>query len=188
MDAEKLNEDQRRGIKSLPGLEAVQKELGEVKKAIEVRISPLQNLYPLSAPLIRSTFNCPSSRYHISVSNPLATYMLPRNVALTQNTDVNVKPQSRTTKPTSHTALPPNASSPNALKKRVSNPPLNRPSPTLSPALLPSFLSSASPQHSVRRLSKPSLQRSLQTTLSAQSCIRSPLRSWAMMKSGKSES
>ena len=38
MDPEKLDGDQKRGIKSLPGLEAVQKELGEVKKVIEVRI------------------------------------------------------------------------------------------------------------------------------------------------------
>jgi len=36
MDLEKLNDDQRRTLKTLPGLEAVQKELGEVKKAIEV--------------------------------------------------------------------------------------------------------------------------------------------------------
>ncbi|KAF7983770.1 hypothetical protein HWV62_18972 [Athelia sp. TMB] len=33
---EKLNEDQKRTLKTLPGLEAVQKELEEVKKAIEV--------------------------------------------------------------------------------------------------------------------------------------------------------
>lgn len=33
---EKLNEDQKRTLKTLPGLEAVHKELEEVKKAIEV--------------------------------------------------------------------------------------------------------------------------------------------------------
>ncbi|KAJ7188310.1 hypothetical protein C8R46DRAFT_1054344 [Mycena filopes] len=33
---EKLNEDQKATLKTLPGLEAVQKELGEVKKAVEV--------------------------------------------------------------------------------------------------------------------------------------------------------
>jgi hypothetical protein len=36
MDVEKLNDDQRRTLKTLPGLEAVLKELGEVKKAVEV--------------------------------------------------------------------------------------------------------------------------------------------------------
>ncbi|KAG5643447.1 hypothetical protein DXG03_000920 [Asterophora parasitica] len=35
-DPEKLNDDQRRALKTLPTLEAVQKELGEVKKAVEV--------------------------------------------------------------------------------------------------------------------------------------------------------
>ena len=37
-DPEKLNDDQIRTLKTLPTLEAIQKELGEVKKAIEVRI------------------------------------------------------------------------------------------------------------------------------------------------------
>lgn len=37
MDPEKLNDDQRRTLKTLPTLEAIQKELGEVKKAIEVK-------------------------------------------------------------------------------------------------------------------------------------------------------
>jgi hypothetical protein len=32
-----LNDDQKRTLKTLPSLEAVQKELEEVKKAIEVR-------------------------------------------------------------------------------------------------------------------------------------------------------
>jgi hypothetical protein len=40
MDVEKLDDGQRQAIKTLPGLEAVQKELGEVKKVIEV-------LYPV---------------------------------------------------------------------------------------------------------------------------------------------
>ncbi|GLB45084.1 hypothetical protein LshimejAT787_1901620 [Lyophyllum shimeji] len=40
-DPEKLNDDQRRALKTLPSLEAVQKELGEVKKAIEVHESEL---------------------------------------------------------------------------------------------------------------------------------------------------
>ncbi|KAF9526524.1 hypothetical protein CPB83DRAFT_857672 [Crepidotus variabilis] len=35
-DPEKLNDDQKRSVKQLPTLEAIQKELGEVKKAIEV--------------------------------------------------------------------------------------------------------------------------------------------------------
>lgn len=39
MDPEKLNDDQRRTLKTLPTLEAIQKELGEVKKAIEVKQS-----------------------------------------------------------------------------------------------------------------------------------------------------
>jgi c-di-AMP phosphodiesterase-like protein len=42
-DPEKLNDDQKRTIKTLPTLEAVQKELGEVKKAIEVSIP--HNMY-----------------------------------------------------------------------------------------------------------------------------------------------
>ncbi|KAF9479064.1 hypothetical protein BDN70DRAFT_932907 [Pholiota conissans] len=40
-DPEKLNDDQKRTIKTLPTLEAVQKELGEVKKAIEVHEAEL---------------------------------------------------------------------------------------------------------------------------------------------------
>ena len=36
MDVEKLDDGQRQAIKTLPGLEAIQKELGEVKKVIEV--------------------------------------------------------------------------------------------------------------------------------------------------------
>lgn len=35
MDAEKLNDDQKRTMKTLPALEIIQKELGEVKKVIE---------------------------------------------------------------------------------------------------------------------------------------------------------
>ena len=35
-DHEKLNDDQKRSVKTLPSLEAVQKELEEVKRAIEV--------------------------------------------------------------------------------------------------------------------------------------------------------
>jgi len=38
MDPEQLNDDQNRTMKTLPALEAVQKELAEVKKAIEVRL------------------------------------------------------------------------------------------------------------------------------------------------------
>jgi hypothetical protein len=37
MDPEKLNDDQKRALKTLSALEAVQKELGEVKKAVEAR-------------------------------------------------------------------------------------------------------------------------------------------------------
>ncbi|KAJ7462251.1 hypothetical protein B0H11DRAFT_102090 [Mycena galericulata] len=40
-DPEKLNEDQKATLKTLPGLEAVQKELGEVKKAVEVHEAQL---------------------------------------------------------------------------------------------------------------------------------------------------
>ncbi|KAJ6609881.1 hypothetical protein B0H10DRAFT_2177981 [Mycena sp. CBHHK59/15] len=40
-DPEKLNEDQKRTLKTLPALEAVQKELGEVKKAVEVHEAQL---------------------------------------------------------------------------------------------------------------------------------------------------
>ncbi|KAF8070001.1 hypothetical protein FPV67DRAFT_1485758 [Lyophyllum atratum] len=40
-DPEKLNDDQKRTLKTLPTLEAVQKELAEVKKAIEVHESEL---------------------------------------------------------------------------------------------------------------------------------------------------
>lgn len=36
-DPSKLNDDQRRTLKTLPGLEAVVKELTELKKAVEVR-------------------------------------------------------------------------------------------------------------------------------------------------------
>jgi hypothetical protein len=36
MDVEKLDDGQRQTLKTLPGLEAIQKELGEVKKAVEV--------------------------------------------------------------------------------------------------------------------------------------------------------
>lgn len=36
-DPEKLNDDQKRTLKTLPTLEAIQKELGEVKKAVEVQ-------------------------------------------------------------------------------------------------------------------------------------------------------
>ncbi|KAK7057224.1 TMP-TENI-domain-containing protein [Favolaschia claudopus] len=42
-DAEKLNEDQKATLKTLPGLEAVQKELGEVKKAVETHEAQLVN-------------------------------------------------------------------------------------------------------------------------------------------------
>lgn len=37
LDPEKLNDDQRKALKSLPSLEGVVKELEEVKKAVEVR-------------------------------------------------------------------------------------------------------------------------------------------------------
>ncbi|KAJ6586887.1 hypothetical protein DFH09DRAFT_1141811 [Mycena vulgaris] len=40
-DPEKLNEDQKGTLKTLPALEAVQKELGEVKKAVEVHEAQL---------------------------------------------------------------------------------------------------------------------------------------------------
>lgn len=40
-DPDKLNDDQKRTLKTLPTLEAVQKELGEVKKAVEVHESEL---------------------------------------------------------------------------------------------------------------------------------------------------
>jgi hypothetical protein len=40
-DPEKLNDDQKRTLKTLPTLEAVQKELGEVKKAVEVHEAEL---------------------------------------------------------------------------------------------------------------------------------------------------
>ncbi|KAG2016293.1 hypothetical protein CC2G_009471 [Coprinopsis cinerea AmutBmut pab1-1] len=40
-DPEKLNDDQKRTLKTLPALEAVQKELSEVKKAIEVHEAEL---------------------------------------------------------------------------------------------------------------------------------------------------
>ncbi|KAF9010697.1 hypothetical protein BDQ17DRAFT_1397348 [Cyathus striatus] len=40
-DPEKLNDDQKRTLKTLPTLEAIQKELGEVKKAIETHESEL---------------------------------------------------------------------------------------------------------------------------------------------------
>ncbi|KAJ7725858.1 hypothetical protein DFH07DRAFT_249200 [Mycena maculata] len=40
-DPEKLNEDQKATLKTLPALEAVQKELGEVKKAVEVHEAQL---------------------------------------------------------------------------------------------------------------------------------------------------
>ncbi|PPQ97795.1 hypothetical protein CVT26_012840, partial [Gymnopilus dilepis] len=40
-DPEKLNDDQKRTLKTLPVLEAIQKELGEVKKAIEVHEAEL---------------------------------------------------------------------------------------------------------------------------------------------------
>jgi hypothetical protein len=36
MDPAKLNDDQKRTMKTLPTLETIQKELGEVKKVIEV--------------------------------------------------------------------------------------------------------------------------------------------------------
>lgn len=37
MDPSKLDEDQKRAVSTLPTLETIQKELGEVKKVIEVR-------------------------------------------------------------------------------------------------------------------------------------------------------
>jgi hypothetical protein len=36
MDGDKLDDDQKRSLKTLPVLEAIQKELSEVKKAVEV--------------------------------------------------------------------------------------------------------------------------------------------------------
>jgi hypothetical protein len=44
MDPEKLNDDQRRTLTTLPALEAVLKELGEVKKAVEVGRSQFKRL------------------------------------------------------------------------------------------------------------------------------------------------
>lgn len=44
---EKLDDGQRRAVKSLASLEAVQKELEEVKKAIEVRVIYLISLAKL---------------------------------------------------------------------------------------------------------------------------------------------
>ena len=46
LDDEKLNDDQRRSRKGLPSLEAVLKELEEVKKAVEVRLLRL-SYFPL---------------------------------------------------------------------------------------------------------------------------------------------
>jgi len=46
LDDEKLNDDQRRSRKGLPSLEAVLKELEEVKKAVEVRL-PRLSYFPL---------------------------------------------------------------------------------------------------------------------------------------------
>ncbi|KAG6902099.1 hypothetical protein C0995_004279 [Termitomyces sp. Mi166 len=40
-DSDKLNDDQKRALKSLPTLEAIQKELGEVKKAVEIHESEI---------------------------------------------------------------------------------------------------------------------------------------------------
>lgn len=40
MEHEKLNDDQKRTLKTLPLLEAVHKELEDVKKLIEVRTIP----------------------------------------------------------------------------------------------------------------------------------------------------
>ncbi|KAF8160611.1 hypothetical protein B0H34DRAFT_697356 [Crassisporium funariophilum] len=40
-DSDKLNDDQKRTLKTLPTLEAIQKELGEVKKAVEVHEAEL---------------------------------------------------------------------------------------------------------------------------------------------------
>lgn len=51
-DPEKLNDDQKRTLKTLPTLEAVQKELGEVKKAVEVHESEL--LHELTAKRIEA--------------------------------------------------------------------------------------------------------------------------------------
>jgi hypothetical protein len=38
MDAEKLNDDQKRSLKALPTLETIHKELGDLKKVVEVWI------------------------------------------------------------------------------------------------------------------------------------------------------
>jgi hypothetical protein len=40
MDTEKLNDDQKRSLKTLPTLETIQKELGDLKKVVEVWLSP----------------------------------------------------------------------------------------------------------------------------------------------------
>jgi hypothetical protein len=50
MDPEKLNDDQRATLKTLPALEAVLKELKEFKKVIEVSLSAEnRNINPLNA-------------------------------------------------------------------------------------------------------------------------------------------
>jgi len=46
MDPEKLDDDQKRTLKTLPTLEAIQKELGEVKKAVEVRTTLFATFKP----------------------------------------------------------------------------------------------------------------------------------------------
>lgn len=50
MDPEKLNDDQKRTLKTLPTLEAIQKELGEVKRAVEVRTTLLACISNLIMP------------------------------------------------------------------------------------------------------------------------------------------
>lgn len=47
LEEEKLNDDQRRTLKSLPSLEAIVKELDEVKKAVEVRRSHI-SVFPIT--------------------------------------------------------------------------------------------------------------------------------------------
>ena len=54
LEEEKLNEDQIRTLKSLPSLEAIVKELDEVKKAVEVRRSRIF-MFPSDSSVFRAS-------------------------------------------------------------------------------------------------------------------------------------
>jgi CHAT domain-containing protein len=54
-DIEKLNDDQVRSLKNLPTLEAIHKEIGEVKKAIEVCQSRIEKLFRISLSFFSGT-------------------------------------------------------------------------------------------------------------------------------------